>query len=238
MKNRRKLNISKHDHDPSKSGEEDNWLLTYSDMITLLLAFFVVLIAVSYVDITLWEQLKQGLRSEIMQDETVRTPLGEIKQDLDELLAEEKEEGVVAINLERDGIYMLFGSSSFYGSGDAELLPRGQELVDKVVHALTALEYYRFNVDVEGHTDNVPITTLQFPSNWELSVARASNVVKYMIEEGIAADLLKASGYSDTHPVVPHTDEFGRDIIENRALNRRIVIRIYYDLRRGVNARS
>ena len=236
MRKRKKINISTVDQDSSESREEDNWLLTYSDMITLLLAFFVVLIAVSYVDITLWEQMKQGLRSEIMQDQTVRTPLAEIKADLDEMLAEEKEEGVVSIDLERDGIIMAFSSASFYDSGSADLMPRGQELVDKVVSALTALEFYRFNVDVEGHTDNVPITTPQFPSNWELSVARASNVIRYMIDEGIDPTLLKASGFAETQPVVPHTDEFGNDIIENRAINRRVVIRIYYDMRRTVTS--
>lgn len=207
------------------------WLLTYADVITLLMAFFVVLIAVSYVDINLWEQLKQGLRSEITSDDTVRTPLAEVKADLDELLATEREAGMVEINLGRDGIYMLFESSSFYQSGDAELLPTGRGIVDKVVQALNAITYYKFNVDVEGHTDNIPINTSRFPSNWELSVARASNVVKYFIQEGLEPDRLKASGYADTKPIRPNQDEFGRNIPENMATNRRVVLRIYYDQR-------
>jgi len=73
--------------------EDQEWLLTYSDMITLLLAFFAVLIAVSYVDLNLWEQMKQGLRSEINKQENVQTPLAEVKKDLDEKLAEEREAG-------------------------------------------------------------------------------------------------------------------------------------------------
>lgn len=216
--------------DQEEHTEDHEWLLTYSDMITLLLAFFAMLIAVSYVDLNLWEQMKQGLRSEINKEENVRTPLAEVKQDLDSLLVVEKQQGLVDITLDRDGIKLFFNSSSFYGSGEAELLPTGERIIDKVTQAMNALDFYKFNVDVEGHTDNVPISTPVFPSNWELSVARASGVVKYFIEEGIEGERLKASGYAETKPVVPHQDELGRDIVENRALNRRIVVRIYYQL--------
>ena len=208
--------------------EDQEWLLTYSDMITLLLAFFAVLIAVSYVDLNLWEQMKQGLRSEINKQENVQTPLAEVKKDLDEKLSEEREAELVDITLDREGIKLFFNSSSFYNSGEANLLPTGQQIIDKVTLAMNDLGYYKFKVDVEGHSDNVPINTPVYPSNWELSVARASGVVKYFIQEGIEPERIKASGYADTKPIVPHVDEAGNDIVENRALNRRIVIRIYY----------
>lgn len=208
--------------------EDQEWILTYSDMITLLLAFFAMLIAVSYVDVNLWEQMKQGLRSEISKDDTVQTPLAKVKADLEQLLAVEKANGLVDIILDKDGIKLLFSSSSFYSSGEAELLTRGENIISKVTQAMSALDFYKFNVDVEGHTDNVPIKTPVYPSNWELSVARASGVVKSFINDGIEADRLKASGYADTKPIVPHVDESGKDIIMNRAQNRRIVVRIYY----------
>lgn len=208
--------------------EDQEWLLTYSDMITLLLAFFAMLIAVSQTDIALWEQMKQGMRSDVAGKEKVETPLAEIKIDLDSLLLEERNQGLVGIVLDKNGIVLSFNSSSLYNSGEAILLPSGERIITKVTQALNALGYYQFRVDVEGHTDNVPINTPRFPSNWELSVARASEVVKFFIREGVNADRLKASGYADTKPVLPHVDEFGRDIVENRAANRRIVIRIYY----------
>ena len=208
--------------------EDQEWLLTYSDMITLLLAFFAMLIAVSQTDIALWEQMKQGMRSDVAGKEKVETPLAEIKIDLDSLLLEERNQGLVGIVLDKNGIVLSFNSSSLYNSGEAILLPSGERIITKVTQALNALGYYQFRVDVEGHSDNVPISTPRFPSNWELSVARASEVVKFFIREGVDADRLKASGYADTKPVLPHVDEFGRDIVENRAANRRIVIRIYY----------
>jgi len=123
---------------------------------------------------------------------------------------------------------MTFNSSSLYISGGAELLPSGERIISKVSDALNELSFYNFRVDIEGHTDNVPINTLRFPSNWELSVARASEVVKFLVNRGYKASNLKASGYADTQPTADHTDEFGRDIIENRAKNRRIVLRIFY----------
>lgn len=207
---------------------EGNWLLTYSDMITLLLAFFVVLIAVSYVDLNLFEQLKEGLRSEISQTQRVKTPLAEVKKDLDRLLAEERKREVVDITLGREGIKVFFFSSLFYNSGEAEMLEQGKRIVDKVLQALNKIGFYQFKIDIEGHTDDVPIDTERFPSNWELSVARASNVVKYFISQGLNPDQLKASGYADTQPLVANRDSLGNPIPENRAKNRRIVIRIYY----------
>lgn len=214
-----------------EEAEEDlEYLLTYSDMITLLLAFFVIIIASSTPDQALWEQMAEGLRSEVTGTEIQKTPLAEIKADLDSILTTEREQDLVNIDLTNKEIVMTFNSSSLYISGGAELLPSGEGIIRKVGDALNGLSFYNFKVDIEGHTDNVPINTLRFPSNWELSVARASEVVKFLVNQGYEPSNLKASGYADTQPLpnAPHTDEFGQDIIENRAKNRRIVLRIFY----------
>ena len=214
-----------------EEAEEDlEYLLTYSDMITLLLAFFAILIASSTPDQALWDQMKEGMRSEVTGTEIQKTPLAEIKADLDSILTTEREQGLVNIDLTNKEIVMTFNSSSLYISGGAELLPSGEGIIRKVGGALNGLSFYNFKVDIEGHTDNVPINTLRFPSNWELSVARASEVVKFLVNLGYEPSNLKASGYADTQPLpnAPHTDEFGQDIIENRAKNRRIVLRIFY----------
>ena len=214
-----------------EEAEEDlEYLLTYSDMITLLLAFFVIIIASSTPDQALWDQMKEGMRSEVTGTEIQKTPLAEIKADLDSILTTEREQGLVNIDLTNKEIVMTFNSSSLYISGGAELLPSGEGIIRKVGDALNGLSFYNFKVDIEGHTDNVPINTLRFPSNWELSVARASEVVKFLVNLGYEPSNLKASGYADTQPLpnAPHIDEFGQDIIENRAKNRRIVLRIFY----------
>ena len=177
-----------------EEAEEDlEYLLTYSDMITLLLAFFAILIASSTPDQALWDQMKEGMRSEVTGTEIQKTPLAEIKADLDSVLANEREQDLVNIDLTTKEIVMTFNSSSLYISGGAELLPSGEGIISKVSDALNGLSFYNFKVDIEGHTDNVPINTLRFPSNWELSVARASEVVKFLVNQGYKASNLKAS---------------------------------------------
>lgn len=205
----------------------DDWMTTYSDTVTLLMCFFLLLIAVSKVDIALWESMKSGLRSEISGEEKTRTPLAEIKQDLDSLLTQERSEQMVQIDLGADGIVMEFASSAFYAPGNADVGPKAQVILDKVIKAMRDIEYYKFKIDIEGHTDDSPIRTMRFPSNWELSVARATNIVQYMIQKGIEANRLKAAGYADTRPLVPNRDSLGVEIPENQSRNRRIVVRIH-----------
>jgi chemotaxis protein MotB len=83
-----------------------------------------------------------------------------------------------------------------------------------------------YMITVEGHTDDMPIGTGQFPSNWELSTARASAVVRYLINNGIPAAKLRAVGYAQVMPKVPNRDVTGRPIPENQAQNRRVVIKL------------
>ena len=206
---------------------EEDWLISYADMVTLLMAFFLTMMSISKVDMSLFEQMKKGLRSEIGKEKEVKTPLAEIKHDLDSLLAPEKKAGNVSLTLGNEGIVMEFSSSAFYDVGKADFNPEAKTSLDKVVGAIQNITYYKFKIDIEGHTDNVPIKSLQFPSNWELSVARATNSVKYMLSKGVKPDRLKAAGYADTKPVLPNQDSLGRDIPVNQAMNRRIVVRIH-----------
>jgi len=205
----------------------DDWLGTYADMVTLLLSFFILMMGISKVDPTLWEGMKSGLRTEISGQKKVQTPLAQIKHDLDSLLAVERKQRIVQIDLGAEGIVMQFSSSAFYSAGSADIGPQAQNIIDRVVAAMKNIDYYPFKIDIEGHTDNAPIHTLRFPSNWDLSVARATNIVRYLLEKGVAPDRLKAAGYADTKPVVPNIDSQGNSIPANQSLNRRIVVRIH-----------
>lgn len=206
---------------------EEDWLMSYADMVTLLMAFFLAMLSVSHVDPVLFEQMKKGLRSDIGKDKDVKTPLGEIKHDLDSLLSGERARGEVNIDLGREGIVLEFSSSAVFDPGKADVGPAARANMDKVAEAIKNIEYYKFAVDIEGHTDNIPIKTLQFPSNWELSVMRATNIVKYLIGKGIPSERLKAAGYADTKPKTPNVDGEGKPIPANQAKNRRIVLKIH-----------
>jgi chemotaxis protein MotB len=206
---------------------EEDWLMSYADMVTLLMAFFLAMLSVSHVDPVLFEQMKKGLRSDIGKDKDVKTPLGEIKHDLDSLLAGERARGDVDIDLGREGIVLEFSSSAVFDPGKADVGPAARANMDKVADAIKNIEYYKFAVDIEGHTDNIPIKTVQFPSNWELSVMRATNIVKYLIGKGIPSERLKAAGYADTKPKMPNVDGEGKPLSANQAKNRRIVLKIH-----------
>lgn len=206
---------------------EEDWLISYADMVTLLMAFFLAMLSVSHVDPALFEQMKKGLRSDIGKDKDVKTPLGEIKHDLDSLLAGERARGDVSIDLGREGIVLEFSSSAVFDPGKADLGAAARANMDKVADAIKNIEYYKFAVDIEGHTDNIPIKTLQFPSNWELSVSRATNIVRYLIGKGIPSERMKAAGYADTKPKAPNVDGEGKPIAINQAKNRRIVLKIH-----------
>lgn len=223
--NRRKLkkNIQEDVH-------AELWLITYADLITLLLCFFILLFASANVDQNVWDRVKASYSSKV-KNKTISTPLSEIKHQLDSMLMKEVKDKNLEIENKDNAINMRFLSNSFYNSGDAKLLPEGKEIVDKIFEIINAVSKQKkanFSLDVEGHTDDNPIATKEFPSNWELSVARASNVVRYLIDRGMEPQRLKASGYADTQPVVSNRNGKGEPIPGNQSVNRRVVLRIHY----------
>ncbi len=224
--------LQKHSHGREPLEEQGkqsySWQLTYLDTITLLLAFIIIMAGIAGVNLFILERPEAVLRSPAEGTRVVETPIAELEQDLKELLADKINEGALIIETDDRELRMHFRGSSFYRVGEAELLSSGQAIIDRILEAIHALDFYQFKVDVEGHADSTPIQTIRFPSNWELSVARASNIVRYFVETEFDPGRLKASGYGDTFPVAPNHDEDGNPIPENQDMNRRVVIRLYY----------
>ncbi len=126
-----------------------------------------------------------------------------------------------------DRISMLeISSSAFFGSGSATLNESGKSILRDVAVELKSSQYEEYHIVVEGHTDDTPITTTHFYSNWELSTARATAVVHFFLDQGLPAQRLHPAGYADTRPKVPNRDANGNAIPENQAQNRRVVIRL------------
>ena len=130
---------------------------------------------------------------------------------------ERKGERVTAIEL---------NSATFFAVGSATLSNAGKVVLLSVATQLKSNQFEGYRITVEGYTDDTPIHTPQFPSNWELSTARASAVVHFFLEQGIPASRLRAVGYGDTFPKVPNRDGNGNPIPANQAENRRVVIRL------------
>lgn len=119
---------------------------------------------------------------------------------------------------------LAFDSAAFFSRGDAILNGSGKVILQEVIGNLKSEEYRDYMITIEGHTDDTPINTAQFPSNWELSTARAAAVVRFFVEQGVSTHQVRAAGYADTHPLQPNRDGNGIAITENQAKNRRVVI--------------
>jgi len=123
--------------------------------------------------------------------------------------------GIVRVHLEPRGLIISLGEKGVFDSGSDQIRAEGKTLLDELATLLVTVGNY---IRVEGHTDNVPINTPQFPSNWELSGARASSVVRLFIDAGVAPGRMTATGLSDQRPVA------GNDTPEGRQRNRRVAI--------------
>jgi chemotaxis protein MotB len=210
---------------PSPQVDEE-WLLTYSDMVTLLLAFFVMLASVSKVDLIQYEQIRAAMRHEIGRHDT-RKPLKELKETLHQTIREVGAQNQIGIGVDDSGVMVEFLAAPYYTPGSADLRPEALPALRKVAETLQHPLYDGFRIEVQGHTDDVPVASPRYPSNWELSAARATAVVRLFTEAGIAPARLSAIAYADVMPKAPNRDRDGLPIAENQSLNRRIVVRIY-----------
>jgi chemotaxis protein MotB len=212
---------------------EGNWLMSYGDMMTLLFAFFVIISAFSTPDAAKMEKLKEETSKSMGVKYT--KPFEELKSQLKQMLADSKMDKDISIVETGDGVAIVANGTLFFDSGAAELKPDAHTLISNLGDILIQ-EAKGFRIVVEGHTDDVPITSLRFPSNWELSSSRAGTVVRLLESKGFLHKDLRPLGLSDTEPLFPNLDESGAPIADNRARNRRIVIRIQKQLPKRLDA--
>lgn len=205
---------------PNFDDSSSSWLMTYSDVITLLLAFFVMILSVSDLNQGKIEALKEGL-SEMMTGEAPPTPFTDIKDGLERLIEEKGLQDQVSVTLDKQGVKVEFANIALYQSGSAEIKQESLTTLEEVSRVIRETSHKTHMVEVEGHTDDVPINTAQFPSNWELSSVRATNVVKYLLAQGIEKERLKAAGYADSRP---KENIESLSVEQQRQANRRIVV--------------
>lgn len=235
-----------HKRRKTDNGEDhvDDWLMTYADMITLLLCFFAVFIAISVPEQGKFETAKQKVteefsgNSENMKGEFPLPPApfdADPRADLPftalpSIVDRHRDAPIPNKDVEvvkGDRITTIeLNSAPFFPVGSSTLSSEGAQILDELQPTFLAPEYQDYTISVEGHTDDDPIKTPQFPSNWELSAARASAVVRYLVDIGIPPPRLRAVGYADSVPKAPNRDEAGNPLPDNQAQNRRVVIRL------------
>lgn len=210
--------------------EDEGWLITYADAITQMMCFFVLLLSISQPIQSKFEEAKKGMVEEFAPEEKepVKTPFTGMQQQFFTIIEKYNKQLDMGVGQTDKGIFLEIGSGTFFTPGSAEFKPEALPLLEDIVKAIVnfSFDVADYSIQVEGHTDDSPISSVQFPSNWELSAARSSRVVRFLAEKGVDAYRLQAIGMGDTRPKVPNRDQFGAVIPENQEINRRVVVRI------------
>ena len=270
----------KREHEAEKENGE-RWLLTYSDLITLLMIFFVVLYSMSKVDAQRFQAVAESLNKALgggvpAKIEMAKSPEGPslfqtgtpsskttvpgkgsdpnnttqtsseangqnknsgqgntdaeslsiegIKAKLDKFAADNGIQSKLVSSIEERGLVVSIQETLLFESGSADIDTRAREILRNISTVLASAPN---QIKVEGHTDNLPIHTVQFPSNWELSVIRATNVVQILQHEGISPSRLSATGYGEYRPIVSNDTAVGQG--KNRRIDL-IILRSKYDV--------
>lgn len=264
-------------HKEESHTNQERWLVTYSDLITLLMIFFIVMYSMSNVDAAKFRAMADSLSMTLggatpskielatspsgpsvmdsgspQQSSPVSGPESDppikieqnyaegdgngdkdletltiegIKAKLDQFAAENNIQTKLVSSIEERGLVVSIQDTLLFASGSDEITPAARNILKKISTVLAATSNY---IKIEGHTDNLPIHTAKFPSNWELSVLRATNVLHILMTEGgINSERLSATGYGEYRPIADNTTEAGR------AHNRRVdlvILRSKYEL--------
>ncbi len=222
------------------------WMATFADLVTLLMCFFVLLFAMSTTQQETYKELVQSLRSalgaQVIPEAGTREGLqmkavpseepaeiqeidelgGMIQKEIDEIISEVRElvmfnklGGMVSVTQTDTGVVITMTDMLLFKKGGVRLAPKGIDILEKVAFVFAKFAYH---IKVRGHTDSLPMRSARFPSNWELSGARAGAVVRLIVKHGVDPNLVSAEGYAGYHPVATNDTE------EGRAQNRRVEI--------------
>ena len=222
----------------------ERWLLTYADLITLLMVFFVVLYSMSQADSTKFKRisaaLQQAFNVDVLQGQSATSisdgastpspPVDDLisatevpqttrlKAKIDSIIDGATQAPDVTVGTDREGVVIRLSGSYLFDSGRAELKPNSFAVLDAIAGELRIAPN---DIRVDGHTDSTPIESARYPTNWELSAARAMAVTRYLSEtDGVRAGRLMAAGFGEFRPIADN------DTREHRALNRRVEIHL------------
>ena len=202
MSKQRKRRHRIEDEDDSNPLHDASWLYSYADLMTQLLIFSILIVSVL------------GIKEQTKPDEQ-KPKRNETAKLIEQYVKDAKLDQDMAIDRAADRIVIRMKSAILFKEGQAVLTDRAEEVLTGIAPLLAKAES---PLRVEGHTDDVPIRSAQFPSNWELSSSRAISVAQYLEQKGIGTTRLSVAGYGEFHPIAPN------DSGERRALNRRVEI--------------
>jgi chemotaxis protein MotB len=218
----------KHSHAPAPHDDESNWLVSYADMMTLLCGFFIMLFSLSTIDQTKYEKAKESLSKEF-HGKYDKPPAEELARFVSQVLQEAGVDKLTAVKFDPLGVSVMFQSSVFFDSSSAEVRDVGRPVLARLIDSLSSMSQKnakKYRIVIEGHTDSRPVVGGVYASNWELSGARASRVLRMFQERGFDSDQLIAISYADTKPEAAARTPAGEWDEAALARNRRVVVRI------------
>jgi chemotaxis protein MotB len=215
------------------------WMVTYSDMVTLLLVFFILILSYSTIELEKFKGAMSSMKGALGIMPELASPTKPIKPDYDkkksqraleatkkieqyrEKMAELGLDSFVEIEYMESGVLIRLGDWILFDLSKAVIKPAAYPILSGIAETIRGEKIEMF---VEGHTDNLPIKTVKYPSNWELSQGRALSVVKFFyMKEKIPAEYLVAAGHGEHRPLVKNNTP------KNRAKNRRVEIFIKWE---------
>lgn len=209
----------------SGGGDDAGWLTSYADLMTLVACFFILMMAFANYDPPTFQRKADLLAKYFKgEDESSDDPSRRL---LMKIQSVSNLEEITEIRTSEDGIELILNVKTLFRLGSAQLTEDAQEILSNIIGNVIA-DKHDYRIIVEGHTDNIPIKTKVYPSNWELSSGRATAVIRHFIKNGYSPQNLIALGYGETRPAYPNTDATGRPIPENQARNRRIIVNILH----------
>jgi chemotaxis protein MotB len=221
---------------------DESWLIPYADLLTLLLALFIVLYAASTVDKEKYQSIMESFQSELTgtkidkeqaglsptlpsprpevglpekEEKTNDAELNVLRQQLESYIKDNSLQDMVSLAETEKGIEVSLKDVVLFDSGRADLKERSYQTLNGLVGLINTVPN---PISIEGHTDNVPAHNTVYNSNWELSAARAASVLHYFESKQIQANRMQFSGYGEYQPLYPNDSD------ENRQSNRRVTI--------------
>jgi len=212
------------------------WMATFADLATLLMTFFVLLLSFANMDVVKFRQMAGSVKDafgtqvespgtfeeksdtavtiQLSEEEDRTIDMMQMGERIRKTVEEQGLEGKTEIKVDDSGVILTVDGTFMFDGGSAKLKPEFEKFLAEIAKII---EEHDYPLAIEGHSDNIPIKSPIYPSNWELSSSRATAVLRYLIEKyNVPANRLMAVGYSDTRPLVPNNSP------ENRAKNRRV----------------
>ena len=251
------MSRKKHHAENHEEHIDEGWLIPYADLLTLLLALFIVLFACAQVDAQKLNQMAQSFSAAFSSGnpsvlENIQTrpkeeegvpkeqqldkitaasssakdqaykqeneQLTEVQKVLDKYITDNNLDGALATVMTEEGLMIRIKDTALFSSGSADLITESRRFGSQIAKMILVLPQ---KIIISGHTDNVPINTREFPSNWDLSSKRALNFMKFLLtQEKLQPERFSAIGFGEYHPVVPN------DSNDGRSQNRRVEVLI------------